>query len=93
MSDIKRAAPKLLSGRKEGWLLTKDCDSLAAEYPGRSVAELPGLESRLDEISRDLSRWLRTFRCRNCGQLWEERYSASGHGEIATTRKISGSRP
>jgi hypothetical protein len=68
----------------------RDCDDLPLEFRGKSVAEIPALAARLEELSRDLEQWVRVFRCRQCGQLWEERYEATGHGEIATTRKIPG---
>lgn len=65
-----------------------DCETLQAEYRGLSVKDIPELASRLDEMSCDSITWIRVFRCRNCGQLWEERYEATGHGEVPTTRKI-----
>ena len=65
-----------------------DCDALPTAYPGQSVREIPTLIERLDEVSRDVKRWVRVFRCRNCGQLWEESYETTGHGENANTRKV-----
>ncbi len=65
-----------------------DCETLQAEYRGMSVKQIPDLAGRLEEISRESINWIRVFRCRNCGQLWEERYESTGHGEVATTRKI-----
>jgi hypothetical protein len=65
-----------------------DCDDLPDEYPGRAVAEIPALVARLDQISIDPIQWIRVFKCRRCGQRWEERYKATGHGEVATTRKV-----
>jgi hypothetical protein len=66
-----------------------DCDALPNEYPRMSVAELPELAPRLEQISIDAHQWVRILRCRNCGQLWEEWYQATGHGELANTRKFS----
>jgi len=65
-----------------------DCDALPGEYAG-TVNEIPQLADRVDEISIDDDRWIRLLRCRHCGQLWEERHASTGHGEIATTRKMN----
>jgi hypothetical protein len=66
-----------------------DCDALPAAYPESGLAELPEFASRLEQISIDPVNWVRILRCRNCGQLWEESYRSTGHGEVATTRKFS----
>ena len=65
-----------------------DCDALPAEYRGQSVDEIRKLAARLDQISIDSTNWVRIFRCRDCGQLWEEWYEATGHGENANVRKM-----
>ena len=67
----------------------RDCDTLQDEYPGMSVRELPELASRLEEVSVNGYEWVRTLRCKVCGQLWEERYEEKGHGEVPAVRKMA----
>ena len=58
------------------------CQRFPGENPGKSVKDIPDLAKTLDEISTDYLKWVTTFRCKQCGQLWEERYRSAGHGNV-----------
>ena len=55
-----------------------DCDLLPDACPGLGVREIPALAARLEQISLDPVNWVRVLRCRECGQLWEERFRETG---------------
>jgi len=69
-----------------------DCDLLQDEYPGLAIDQVPNLRDRVSEIRTDPKTWTTIYRCRVCGQLWEEKYEQKGHGEVPTVRKSAGSR-
>ena len=64
-----------------------DCDALPTGYLARSVAGIPELAARLEQISIDAVNRVQILRCRHCGQLWEEWHRVTG-GEVANVRKI-----
>lgn len=67
--------------------MDRKCSSLPDELVG-SVKEIPELSGQLEELSVDGKSWVSIFRCRVCGQYWKEYYVATGHGEVAHTKKI-----
>lgn len=58
------------------------CDLFPNEYKGKKVGEIPELKKILIEISTDYNKWTTLFRCKLCGQIWEEIYESKGHGEV-----------
>jgi len=64
------------------------CDSIPGENPGKAVADLAALASRLDKLETDFAQRVSTFRCKECGQTWEERYEARGHSNIPTVYRL-----
>jgi hypothetical protein len=54
------------------------CDRLPDELPGKAVADIPGLAAHLEEMTTDFKLWITPFRCKECGKIWEERYSRKG---------------
>jgi hypothetical protein len=49
---------------------------------------MPDLSACLEEVTTDFKKWVTTYRCKNCGQYWEERYEGTGHGEVASLYKV-----
>lgn len=64
------------------------CDSCDFEIPGATVNSLDELKLALHLIVSDPRIWIAMYRCSHCGRIWEERYSATGHGEVPTLRKL-----
>jgi hypothetical protein len=64
------------------------CDKRAAKYEGVGVNQLDWLAPHVQQVSIDGMRWVSTYRCTICGQVWEERYRATGHGEVPDVFKI-----
>lgn len=64
------------------------CKGLPDEFPGCSIKEIPELRDVVERVSIDSVNWVTIYRCKFCSQLWEERYEATGHGEVASVRKI-----
>jgi len=64
------------------------CNQLPDEIAGKAVSEIPELANRLQEEETDFKRWATKFRCKTCGQLWEERYESHGHANVPTVRKL-----
>ena len=56
--------------------------------PGKTVQELPALSS-LTQQTRDAETWTTIFECDACGSLWQESYSATGHGEVPEVRRLN----
>jgi hypothetical protein len=65
------------------------CKNLPEEFPGRTIAQIPELQGTLEKVEVNYKTWTTLYRCTVCGQLWEEKYEASGHGEVPHVRKIT----
>jgi hypothetical protein len=63
------------------------CADLNDEYP-LAVSDIDDLGRRVEKISVDSMRWLTVYRCRVCGQYWNELYVERGHGELPYSWKI-----
>ena len=63
------------------------CGDLPDCFPA-SVRRTPELVDCLVKIYTDYQTLTTLFRCKGCGQLWEERYENKGHGEIPSVRKV-----
>lgn len=48
----------------------------------------PELRDILVMLSSDFQTWVTVFGGSVCGQLWEEAYEATGHGERPMVRKL-----
>jgi hypothetical protein len=66
------------------------CGGLPSELLGVSVSEIPALAAHVEELSTDFKTWTTLFRCKVCGQIWEERYESKGHANVPSVRRISG---
>ena len=64
------------------------CENLPDTIQGKSVDEIPELKNVLEVVSCDAKKWITIYKCKSCGQLWEERYEPTGHGEVSVLRKI-----
>lgn len=64
------------------------CEKLKRIYAGAQVKDIPELQELLVEESTDYKKWITIFRCKECGQKWEERYQQHGHGETPEVVKI-----
>jgi len=64
------------------------CDQLPDNIPGKAVIDIPELSNRLQEISTDFKLWITRFRCKQCGQIWEESYESKGHANIPSVKKV-----
>src|ERR1700761_3730966 len=64
------------------------CDQFPDEFPDNDMIEIPDLANMVEEIAVDHKLWITRFSCKLCGQFWEERYRATGHGEVASIVKI-----
>jgi hypothetical protein len=64
------------------------CSERDAAYD-LSIKQIDDLASRVDELSFDRDAWIVAYRCRVCGQCWEEAFIERGHGEVPLTRKIA----
>jgi hypothetical protein len=60
----------------------QDTRAFANDHRGKSMNELPELLALVEQVSTDPIRWRTVYRCRTSGELWEEIYEATGHGEI-----------
>ena len=69
-------------------MMCEICSQLPDEIPGKTVSDIPALSERLDKLSIDAMAWITHYRCKYCGQYWEERYEAKGHGEVPSLFKI-----
>ncbi len=63
------------------------CEDLPNVFDGKSVRSIPELHARVDQIHKEPRKWIRIFRCRECGQEWIEEYKGTGHGEVPSVRK------
>ena len=63
------------------------CKTLDDYYFAESIASVAALYT-LEQVKRHLPDWITTYRCTECGQLWEERYEATGHGEVPCIEKV-----
>lgn len=63
------------------------CNSVPDENPGKAIADLPALAGRVEKVKTDFKLWISIFRCKECGQIWEERYESKGHANVPTVRK------
>jgi hypothetical protein len=59
-----------------------ECINLSSRISGKKVEELKNLAPYVDEVKTDFKKWETTFRCRDCGQVWIERYESHGQGDI-----------
>ena len=68
----------------------KICSKLDDLIPRMSLNDFPELKAASKEMpSKKLLReWRMQFECTLCGQKWEEYYEATGHGEVASLKKI-----
>lgn len=66
-----------------------NCEMASDYYPGQSIKGLKGIYEKLNLIETNFKEWVSRFECRECGQIWEERYVYKGHGEVPEVRKIS----
>ena len=64
------------------------CDDFPDSFPGRALRDVGELAEVLVRLSRDSETWTTIFECRLCGQVWEELYAESGHGEVPHLRKL-----
>jgi hypothetical protein len=67
---------------------TTCCRKLPDQIVGKRIADIPGLAAHLREISTDYKKWVTPFECNVCGQRWQERYLAKGHGEIPSVCRL-----
>jgi len=65
------------------------CDEFSDEIQGKSVEMVSFLASNLEKVSVDYKAWKTQYKCRICGQFWEEAFIQGGHGEYPVVRKIT----
>ena len=65
-----------------------NCDKLPDEIKGKSVEQIPELRRVLEMVSCDPKKWVTIYKCRLCGQMWEERYVPTGHGDMPILKKV-----
>ena len=65
------------------------CNKLKEIYEGKQIKDIPELLGHIEEITTDFKKWLTTYKCTRCGQLWLERYIEKGHGEVPEVVKAS----
>lgn len=58
------------------------CTELNDHYDGKTVKDIPDLNTRLEVVATDYMNWVATFRCSQCGQIWVEKYTSRGHGDV-----------
>jgi len=68
--------------------MCETCNRLPDEIAGKAVSEIPEFVNRLEEVSTDFKLWVTRFRCKKCGQIWEERYESKGHANVPLVRKL-----
>lgn len=68
----------------------KTCEQLPDEYAGKSMDDIPELREHVELVSRDPRLWIKRFRCRKCGTIWEESYESKGHANVPAVRKVRG---
>jgi hypothetical protein len=64
------------------------CKNLPTEIPERNVSEIPELADRLEQVAANSKNLVITYRCKECGQLWEEYFHPTGDGEVSSVRKV-----
>ena len=64
------------------------CNRRKKVYIGIQVKDIPELRDLLVEESTDYKKWVTTYRCKKCGQKWEERFVEHGHGEVPEVIKL-----
>lgn len=65
------------------------CETNTTRVVGSKVEDMESLAPFVDEISTDFKKWETTFKCRDCGQLWLERYESHGHGNVPIVEKLN----
>ena len=65
------------------------CNNLSNRIVGEKVEDLKNLAPFVDEVSTDYKKWETTFKCRDCGQVWVERYESHGQGDVPVIEKAS----
>jgi transposase-like protein len=66
----------------------KVCNRWPDEIPGKAVSDVPELASHLEKLTTDFKLWITRFRCKECGQIWEERYESKGHANVPSIKKV-----
>ena len=64
------------------------CASQPDKFEATSIKELSWLTGHIERVSIDFKKWIARYKCTICGQIWEERYRATGHGEIPDVFKV-----
>lgn len=67
-----------------------ECKNISVRIVGSKVEDMNNLAPFVDEINTDFSKWETLFKCRDCKQLWLERYESHGHGNVPIVEKIAG---
>jgi TRAP-type mannitol/chloroaromatic compound transport system substrate-binding protein len=57
-------------------------------YRGVRIQEIPDLYERLEKVSVDPLNWVTRYRDKYTGDIWEEAYESTGHGEVVVVRKL-----
>jgi len=57
-------------------------------YRGVRIQEIPDLSERLEKVSVDALNWVTRYRDKHTGDIWEEAYESTGHGEMVVVRKL-----
>lgn len=65
-----------------------ECVDMPGRIDGYKIEELSNLAPFVEEISTDFKRWETTFECRDCGQIWVERYQSQGHASVPVVEKM-----
>ncbi|BAJ04054.1 hypothetical protein [Shewanella violacea] len=63
------------------------CSELTNKYDGKSVKDIPELQSKLEELDTDYKNWITIFKCSVCSQIWIEKYKSTGHGDVPEVYK------
>jgi hypothetical protein len=61
------------------------CATLAEPMVGRSMAEVPELESRVSRVGRGAAALY--FRCKDCGTGWEEHWEPFMHVDVSVVMR------
>jgi hypothetical protein len=65
-----------------------ECVNMPSRMDGSKVEELSSLSPFVEEISTDFKKWETTFKCRECGQEWLERYESRGHASVPIVERV-----
>jgi hypothetical protein len=65
------------------------CSTLPFIIQQKSIDEIDELKNRVELIKDHNPRWMKTFKCTSCGQLWNETWHSIRQGEIPEVCKIA----